>query len=275
MVASIPARVTNEKGFTLIDLLFVVGILGVLATLAIPGLMRAKGAAQSSSAVGTMRVINSAQLSYAITCGFGFYSPDFPTLAVKPAGAIEAFLPPELAKDEAALQRFQREARAASSLNHPNICTIHAIDEHESEHFIVMELLEGETLAEVLRRGRMETREVLAIAMQLVDALESAHAKGIVHRDLKPANIYVTSRGQVKILDFGLAKVEVKRPAESAVTGSTRRIASVTSATPTTRVSPIESAVSTVRWIIRRRTIRCSATGMATALKTSATSAVM
>ena len=96
MVASIPARVTNEKGFTLIDLLFVVGIMGVLATLAIPGLMRAKGAAQSSSAIGTMRIVNSAQLSYAITCGFGFYAPDFPTLGVKPAGAIEAFLPPEL-----------------------------------------------------------------------------------------------------------------------------------------------------------------------------------
>jgi type IV pilus assembly protein PilA len=97
MVASIPARVTNEKGFTLIDLLFVVGIMGVLATLAIPGLMRARGAAQSSSAVGTMRVINSAQLSYAITCGFGFYSPDFPTLAKVPPGALEAFLPGELA----------------------------------------------------------------------------------------------------------------------------------------------------------------------------------
>ena len=96
MVASIPARVTNEKGFTLIDLLFVVGVLGVLATLAIPGLMRARGAAQSSSAVGTMRVINSAQLSYAITCGFGFYSPDFETLAKLPPGAMEAFLPPEL-----------------------------------------------------------------------------------------------------------------------------------------------------------------------------------
>ena len=85
--------------FTLIDLLFVVGVLGVLATLAIPGLMRARGAAQSSSAVGTMRVINSAQLSYAITCGFGFYSPDFQTLAKLPPGAVEGFLPPELGTD--------------------------------------------------------------------------------------------------------------------------------------------------------------------------------
>jgi serine/threonine protein kinase/Tfp pilus assembly protein PilF len=125
------------------------------------------------------------------------------------------FLPPELAQDEPSLQRFQREARAASSLNHPNICTIHAIDQHDSDQFIVMELLEGETLAERLRRGPIEIRELLDTALQICDALESAHSKGIVHRDLKPANIFITSRGQAKILDFGLAKIDIKRSNES------------------------------------------------------------
>jgi len=90
-------RVTNQKGFTLIDMLFVIALIGLLSSFAIPGLMRARGAAQSSSAVGTLRVVNSAQLSYAITCGLGFYSPDFPTLAVKPPGALESFVPPDLA----------------------------------------------------------------------------------------------------------------------------------------------------------------------------------
>jgi serine/threonine protein kinase/cytochrome c-type biogenesis protein CcmH/NrfG len=118
------------------------------------------------------------------------------------------FLPPTMASDEASLQRFQREARAASALNHPNICTIHGIEQAGAEQFIAMELLDGESLADRIRRGPIELEALLALGIQIVDALESAHAKGIVHRDLKPANIFITSRGQAKVLDFGLAKIE-------------------------------------------------------------------
>lgn len=127
------------------------------------------------------------------------------------------FLPAEAEQDAALLERFQREARAASALNHSNICTVYAIEKHEGQSFIVMELLEGRTLAQLIAARTFEPAALLEAGIQIADALESAHARGIVHRDIKPANVFVNERNQVKILDFGLAKMDgPRRGGESA-----------------------------------------------------------
>src|SRR6266567_4099447 len=155
------------------------------------------------------------------------------------------FLPDELARDPQALERFRREARAASALNHPNICTIHEIGQHDSQSFIVMELLEGATLQSRIAGKPLPIEQYVEWAIQLCDALESAHAKGIVHRDIKPGNIFITQRGQPKILDFGLAKKSGAQTAEGIVGGTNMATASL----PEVHLTSPGAAVGTVAYM--------------------------
>ncbi len=156
------------------------------------------------------------------------------------------FLSEQLIADSASLERFHRESRAASALNHPNICTLHDVGEFENRPYLVMEYLEGETLRERIARDPIPMERLLELALQITGALEAAHEKGIVHRDVKPANIFIAARGQVKVMDFGLARMVASGPPLSLGDGM---LDVSTVASPDRTVTSMGTAVGTIAYM--------------------------